>query len=162
MATKAGTPNKRSWQQPQRPVFDEHSRKVWRLLISVLALVMIAIAGIAYWMSFKPPPRSFLISITDDRKEFATVPPVPMLEQDEAALKGWAQSTKVPVLFRKLSAIASPKTFCSNLFSPPAGSATGGDGGYEFVWKSFQGRLRTGSSGFPHGVSGQRSLESSF
>jgi flagellar basal body-associated protein FliL len=118
MATKAGTPNKRSWQQPQRPVFDEHSRKVWRLLISVLALVMLAIAGIAYWMSFKPPPRSFLISITDDRKEFATVPPVPMLEQDEAALKGWAQSTKVPVLFRKLSAIASPKTFCSNLFSP--------------------------------------------
>ncbi len=118
MATKAGTSSKRSWQQPQRPVFDEHSRKVWRLLLSLLALVMLAVAGIAYWMSFKPPPRTFLISITDDRKEFATVPPVPMLEQDEAALKSWCQSTKVPVLFRKLSAIASPKTFCSSLFSP--------------------------------------------
>lgn len=115
MASTAGA--KRSWQKAQRPVFDEHARKVWRLLLSILALVMIAVAIIAWWMSFKTPPATYLVSITDDRKEFATVPPVPMLEQDEAALQSWAQATKTPVLFRKLQTMSSPKTFCSSLFS---------------------------------------------
>ena len=121
MATTAGASGKRSWQQPQRPVFDEHARKVWRLLISLVALVMIAVAILAWWMSFKTPPRTLLVSITDDRKELATVPPVPMLEQDEAALQSWAQATKVPMLSRKLPALLATASFLNTLFSPTEG-----------------------------------------
>ncbi|WP_254509714.1 hypothetical protein [Anatilimnocola floriformis] len=121
MANTAGASGKRSWQKPQRPVFDEHARKVWRLLISIVALVMIAVAIFAWWMSFKTPPRTLLVSITDDRKELATVPPVPMLEQDEAALQNWAQAAKVPTLSRKLPALLQTTTFLNTLFSPTDG-----------------------------------------
>ena len=59
---------------------------LWLLVLVLLGTMLsliLGIAVIAWWMSFKPPARTLLISITDDRKEFATVPPVPMLEQDE-------------------------------------------------------------------------------
>ncbi len=114
-STSGATSGKRSWQQAQRPVFDEHSQKVWRWLITILALVMIALAIYLWWPTL--PSQTLLVSITDDRKEFATVPPVPMLEQDEAALKVWAQATRVPILLRKLDALQSVSTFCTNLFS---------------------------------------------
>ena len=120
MATTAGSP-KRAWQRTQRPTFDDQSRKVWRMLLSIVGLLLIVVAAIAWWASLTPPSRTLLVSITDDREEFATVPPVPMLEQDEAALKSWAQATEAPFLSRKLSSLKGVKSFCDSLFAASDG-----------------------------------------
>jgi hypothetical protein len=120
MATTAGS-SKRAWQRTQRPTFDEHSRQVWRILLSILGLTTLVIAAIVWWSSLKPPPRTLVVSITDDRDEYATVPPVPMLQQDEVELRRWAQATKAPFLTRKLSALRSVKAFCDSLFSAAEG-----------------------------------------
>lgn len=123
MATTPGT-SKRAWQRTQRPTFDDHSRQVWRVLLTIVGLVLIAVAAIAWWASLKAPPRTLLVSITDDRKEYATVPPVPMIEQDQAALEEWARATQAPFLQRKLSSLKKVETFCNLLFS--------GSDGFEF------------------------------
>lgn len=120
MATTAGTP-KRAWQRTQRPTFDDHSRQVWRMLLSIVGLLLIVIAAVAWWASLKAPSRTMLVSITDDREEFATVPPVPMIAQDQAALHSWARATKAPAANRKLSVLKSIGSFCDSLFTSREG-----------------------------------------
>ncbi|QDU28252.1 hypothetical protein ETAA8_33520 [Anatilimnocola aggregata] len=116
-ATAGSAAGKRSWQGTQRPSFDANARHMWRWLLSLLAITLVA-AAIWYLINaFDIPPKTLLISVTADREELGTVPPVPMLERDEQALKDWAQATEVPVHFAKLKGLRPVDEFCRKLGS---------------------------------------------
>lgn len=119
MASTAGAKaaGKRSWQRAERQTFDERSHQVWRAIISLLALALVCAGGYYIWLSLQPQPKTLLLSITDDRTEYATVPPVPMLKGDEQALLGWAREAKVPTLLSKLSVVKDIGPFIDSLSS---------------------------------------------
>jgi hypothetical protein len=90
---------------------------MWRWLLTALALTMIGLA--IYWLYINsvPPPKTLFISVTADREELATVPPIPMLDGDEQAIRDWARATTVPIHFAKLPALRPVEDFCRRLAS---------------------------------------------
>ena len=109
------TPPMRSWHAPPPTAVVDHSRRVWRWLLSGLALLLVALG--VYWAWPRPATKTVLLILRDDRAERNILPPVPSLHADVDALWQWAQAARVPALELPLSRLDTPQSLTQWLTS---------------------------------------------
>ncbi|MEX2176506.1 MAG: caspase family protein [Pirellulaceae bacterium] len=113
----------RAWRGVQRTSVVGKSRLAWRWILSLTAVGLMIAAAIFAWPS--PAPRTLLLTLSDDREDRNTIPPVPFVEADLEALRKWAQAANVPVCERSLADIPAPQSFVRSLLSGRDGQRSG-------------------------------------
>jgi hypothetical protein len=111
---------KRSWRTTPQSGLVKPSRYLWRFILSGLAIALIAMA--IYIAIPRPPVRTFLLVLSDDREERNILPPVPYITGDSAALQSWTQSARMPSLVLQLSKVESAASLARQLSPESTGS----------------------------------------